>query len=58
MPTPTDKILYEKIKKEIVAKYKPSAYRSMFLSKEYKKQYEAKHKSKDAYIEKKIKIKD
>jgi len=50
MPEPRDKLLYDKIKNEITAKYKPSAYRSGMIVKEYKKAYEAKHKSKDAYI--------
>lgn len=55
MPEPRDKLLYEKIKTEIISKYKPSAYRSGMIVKEYKKAYEAKHKSKDAYIGKKNK---
>ena len=29
MPTPNDKDLYEKIKKEITSKYKASAYRKI-----------------------------
>jgi len=49
MPTPTDKELYEKIKKEITAKYKPSAYRSMLLVKKYKEEYLKKHKNNNAY---------
>jgi len=49
MPTPTDKILYEKIKKEIVAKYKPSGYRSGMLVKKYKEEYLKKHKNNNAY---------
>jgi len=53
MPEPRDKLLYEKIKNEITSKYKPSAYRSGMIVKNYKKAYEAKHKSKDAYIGKK-----
>ena len=45
MPTPTDPILYDKIKQKITSKYKPSAYRSGLLVKEYKKEYEKKHKN-------------
>ena len=44
MPTPTDLVLYEKVKKEIVAKYKPSAYRSGLLVRKYKEEYLKKHK--------------
>jgi Family of unknown function (DUF5872) len=36
MPTPNDKDLYEKIKKEITSKYKPSAYRSGIIVQKYK----------------------
>ena len=50
MPTPTDPILYEKIKKDITSKYKPSAYRSGLLVQEYKKEYLKKHKNNNAYI--------
>lgn len=50
MPTPRDTGLYDKIKNEITSKYKPSAYRSGLIVRDYKKAYEAKHKSKDAYI--------
>lgn len=50
MPEPRDKVLYEKIKNEISSKYKHSAYRSGMIVKEYKRAYEAKHKSKDSYI--------
>lgn len=50
MPTPTDPILYDKIKQQITSKYKPSAYRSGLLVKEYKKEYEKKHKNDNAYI--------
>ena len=49
MPTPTDKELYEKIKKEITAKYKPSAYRSGMIVKRYKEEYFKKHKNNNAY---------
>ena len=49
MPTPTDKELYEKIKKEITAKYKPSAYRSGMIVKLYKEEYFKKHKNNNAY---------
>lgn len=50
MPTPRDAELYDKIKKQITSKYKPSAYRSGLLVKEYKKEYEKKHKNNNAYI--------
>ncbi len=43
MPTPNDKDLYEKIKKEITSKYKPSAYRSGMIVKKYKEEYLKKH---------------
>ena len=49
MPKPNDKELYEKIKKEITNKYKPSAYRSGFLVKKYKEEYYKKHKNNNAY---------
>lgn len=55
MPEPRDKLLYEKIKNEITSKYKPSAYRSGMIVKNYKDAYEKKYKSKDAYIGKKNK---
>ena len=46
MPTPTDKELYEKIKKEIYLKHpKHSAYRSGILVKKYKEEYLKKHKN-------------
>jgi hypothetical protein len=48
-PIPKDKDLYEKIKKEITEKYKPSAYRSGLLVKKYKQEYLKKYKSNDAY---------
>lgn len=50
MPTPTDPILYEKVKKIITSKYKPSAYRSAMIVKQYKKEFEAKYKNSNAYI--------
>lgn len=50
MPTPTDPILYEKIKQTITSKYKPSAYRSAFIVREYKKEFETKYKNSNAYI--------
>jgi len=50
---PRDKELYEKIKKEITDKYKPSAYRSGLIVKKYKEEYEKKHKNKNAYEGKK-----
>lgn len=40
---PRDKELYEKIKKEITDKYKPSAYRSGLIVKKYKEEYEGKN---------------
>ena len=49
MPKPNDKELYEKIKKEITNKYKPSAYRSGLLVKKYKEEYYKKHKNNNAY---------
>ena len=49
MPTPNDKDLYEKIKKEITSKYKPSAYRSGLLVQKYKEAYFKKHKNNTAY---------
>lgn len=49
-----DKILYEKVKKEIYLKYpKHSAYRSGLLVKKYKEEYYKKHKKNDAYEGKK-----
>ncbi len=50
MPTHKDQILYEKIKQNIHSKYKPSAYRSGLLIKEYKREYLKKYKNDDAYI--------
>lgn len=55
MPEPKDKALYNNIKNEIISKYKPSAYRSGLIVKEYKKAYENKYKSKEAYEGKKNK---
>ena len=50
MPTPTDKELYEKIKKEIYLKNpKHSAYRSGMIVKRYKEEYLKKHKNNNAY---------
>lgn len=50
MATAKDKELYEKVKKEVYAKYpKHSAYRSGILTKKYKEAYEKKYNSKDAY---------
>ena len=48
-PQPKDQVLYDKIKKKINTKYKPSAYRSGLLVKKYKEEYLKKHKSSDAY---------
>ena len=54
MATPKDKELYEKVKKEVYAKYpKHSAYRPGILTKKYKEAYEKKYNSKDAYEGKK-----
>lgn len=50
MPKPKDIILYENIKKDIISKYKPSAYRSGMIVRKYKEAYENKYKSKDAYL--------
>lgn len=50
MPSPTDPLLYEKVKKEVYAKYaKPSAYRSGALVKEYKEQFKAKYGNREPY---------
>ncbi len=50
MPTPNDKELYEKIKKDIYKKYpNHSAYRSGLLVKKYKEEYYKKHKNNNAY---------
>ncbi len=38
-PQPKDQVLYDKIKKQINTKYKPSAYRSGLLVKKYKEEY-------------------
>lgn len=51
MPTPADKILYEKIKQIIHKKYKPSAYRSGLLVKMYKNSFKEIHgDNKNPYI--------
>ena len=49
MPEARDKELYDKIKKEIVNKYKPSAYRSGLIVKNYKEEYYKKHNNNDSY---------
>ena len=49
MPEPRDKALYEKIKNEIINKYKPSAYRSGMIVKKYKEEYIKKHNKNDSY---------
>ena len=49
MPTPNNKDLYEKIKKEITSKYKPSAFRSGMIVRKYKEEYYKKHKNNNAY---------
>jgi hypothetical protein len=53
--TPTDKHLYEKVKKNVYTKFKRhSAYRSGYLVKEYKKQFALKYaKTKNPYLENK-----
>ena len=50
MSKPVDKKLYDKIKKDISLKYKPSAYRSGLLVKTYKKEFKKKHGSLSPYI--------
>ncbi len=55
MPSPTDPILYNKIKKRVYSQIpKHSAYRSGILTKTYKKEFEKKYKnskkSKNPYI--------
>ena len=47
---PRDHLLYNEIKKEVVSKYKPSAYRSGLIVKQYKKAYNEYHKDNDPYI--------
>ena len=49
MSEPVDKKLYEKIKKEIHAKYKPSAYRSGHLVQRYKREFKEKYGERNAY---------
>ena len=50
MSKPTDKVLYEKVKKEIYKQYKkPSAYRSGALVKKYKSEFKKKHPNKQPY---------
>jgi hypothetical protein len=49
MPEPTDKELYNKVKEDIISKYKHSAYRSGLIVKKYKEEYEKKHKNNNAY---------
>lgn len=55
MNNPKDKDLYEKIKKDIINKYKPSAYRSGLIVKKYKEEYLKKYKNDNAYEGKKNK---
>jgi hypothetical protein len=50
MPEPRDIILYDIIKKEIISKYKPSAYRSGLIVKNYKQEYYKKHNNNNSYI--------
>lgn len=57
MPEPKDKELYNAIKEDIISKYKPSAYRSTLLVKEYKKEFEKKYGNNNSYIGKKDKNK-
>ena len=49
MPGTNNNLLYDKIQQEITNKYKPSAYRSGILVKQYKEEYYKKHKSNNAY---------
>jgi hypothetical protein len=50
MPEPTDKKLYEKIKKDLFKIYiQPSAYRSGLLVKKYKEEYFKKHRNYNYY---------
>lgn len=54
MPTPKDKLLYDKIKNEVLLKNPiNSAYRSGLIVKKYKEAYNNKYNSNDAYIGKK-----
>jgi hypothetical protein len=55
-PKPTDHLLYNEIKKEMTNKYKPSAYRSGLIVKQYKKAYKDIYKTDDAYIGDKPKL--
>ena len=56
MSKPTDKTLYESVKRRIYKKIpKHSAYRSGLLVKEYKEAYKKKHKKSNAYSGKKTK---
>ena len=57
-PTPRDKKLYNKVKKQIYKKYpKHSAYRSGLLVQKYKKDFKKKHGEKNPYIGNKTKKK-
>ena len=50
MPTPTDKELYDKVKKSVMNKIKiNSAYRSGLIVKQYKEEYYKKHNNQNAY---------
>ncbi len=56
MSKPTDKTLYESVKRRIYKKIpKHSAYRSGLLVKEYKEAYKKKHKKSNSYSGKKTK---
>jgi hypothetical protein len=55
-PKPRDQILYDKIKKDISAKYKHNAYRSGLIVKKYKNEYMKKYNRDDAYIGEKPKL--
>lgn len=55
-PKPRDHILYNEIKKEITSRYKPSAYRSGLIVKQYKNVYKELYKTDDAYIGDKPKV--
>jgi hypothetical protein len=48
-PKPRDHILYNEIKKEITSRYKPSAYRSGLIVKQYKEAYKELYKTDNAY---------
>jgi hypothetical protein len=55
-PKPRDSLLYNEVKKEITNKYKPSAYRSGLIVKQYKNVYKDFYNSDNAYIGDKPKV--